>query len=72
MSDLRHNLSLRRILKERRMKQIFRAPTIADDELGRFIDWGEPNCRRGPGDKTNASYAFDLYDFARGRYRYDI
>ena len=37
-----------------------------------FIGPGEANCRRGPGDHTGASYAFDIYDFANGTYHYEI
>ena len=37
-----------------------------------FIGPGEENCKLGPGDHTGASYAFDIYDFANGTYRYEI
>ena len=37
-----------------------------------FINWGEPTSKMGPGDKTGASYAFDLWDWANGTYHYDI
>ena len=42
------------------------------DELHRFIDKGEATSKRGPGDPKCASYAFDIYDFANGVYRYRI
>ena len=42
------------------------------DEVHRFVDKGEATSKRGPGDPTCASYAFDIYDFANGRYRYRI
>ena len=45
---------------------------IADSEHRHFIDWAEPDCKRGPGDPTGASYAFDLYDFSKGIYHYQI
>ena len=37
-----------------------------------FIGPGEANCKLGPGDHTGASYAFDIYDFANGTYKYEI
>lgn len=42
------------------------------DEVHRFIDKGEAASKRGPGDPDCASYAFDIYDFANGVYRYRI
>jgi len=45
---------------------------VKDDAIHRFVDFGESNCKRGPGDDTGASYAFDLFDFANGTYRYRI
>ncbi len=37
-----------------------------------LIGPGEANCKLGPGDHTGASYAFDIYDFANGTYKYEI
>ena len=42
------------------------------DEVHQFIDKGQAATKRGPGDPDCASYAFDIYDFANGRYRYRI
>ena len=64
--------TLRYVPNRREMRRILFDLIIDDGEFHRFIDWGEPNCRRGPGDKTGASLAFDLYDFAMGTYRYHI
>ena len=45
---------------------------LTNDEVHGFIGKGENTSKRGPGDKTGASYAFDLYDFANGTYHYEI
>ena len=59
-------------IDRREMRRIFCVLARADEEPHRFIDWGEPDCRLGPGDEIGTSYAFDLYDFAIGKYRYRI
>ena len=60
------------IINDREEERVFIALTREESENRHFIDKGEANCRRGPGDKTGASYAFDLYDFAVGTYHYKI
>ena len=75
VSPLDHNIAYPDLtahgkLDIREMRRIFLILVRAEGETHRFIDWGEPNCKRGPGDKTGASYAFDLYDFAMGTYYY--
>ena len=42
------------------------------DEVHGFIGPGENASKMGPGDKTGASYAFDIYDFANGTYHCEI
>ena len=37
-----------------------------------FIGPGYATSKLGPGDHTGASYAFDIYDFANGTYRYEV
>ena len=41
-------------------------------EAAYLIGPGEANCKLGPGDHTGVSYAFDIYDFANGTYKYEI
>ena len=54
------------------LDQSLRYALVKDDEIHRFIDKGEAASKRGPGDDTGASYAFDIFDFANGTYRYRI
>ena len=54
-------------------RRIFLCIVREDPEIHRFINEGNgPEYRRGPGDETGASYAFSLYDFIKGTYRYTI
>ena len=59
-------------INDREQERVYRCLILEESENRRFIDKGEANCKRGPGDKTGASYAFDLYDFAVGTYHYKI
>lgn len=52
-------------------ERIYRA-LVRNDDIHRFVDKGENISKRGPGDPTGASYAFDIYDFANGTYTYHI
>lgn len=59
------NCLIKRLFKKRKLlKRNWQAVT--------FIGPGEANCKLGPGDHTGASYAFDIYDFANGTYKYEI
>ena len=58
-------------IKKREEQRVF-CDLIFGEEIGRFIQPGYADCRKGPGDKTGASYAFDLYDFDKGTYHYII
>ena len=57
--------------RQKEDQRILRA-LVKDDEIHRFIDKREAASKRGPGDDTGASYAFDIFDFANGTYRYRI
>ena len=57
--------------KEREMR-VHIALERTEGGVHRFIEWGVATSRKGPGDRTGASYAFDIYDFANGTYHYII
>ena len=59
-------------IKTREYNRILCCLVRRPDEVHRFIDKGEATSKRGPGDPKCASYAFDIYDFANGTYRYQI
>ncbi len=59
-------------VRKREEQRVLFALVKKDEEYGRFITPGCANCKKGPGDKTGASYAFDIYDFSNGTYRYVI
>lgn len=60
-------------LKEKNSREENRIYKILMNErngIDRFINTGDNLSKLGPGDRTYASFAFDIVDFAKGTYKF--